>query len=76
MTTLKDIKVDARIILASHRLRLRELLRLERGSIVPLDGTADSLSTMVVNGVAVALGKVMIDGERTAFEIHDVTERG
>ncbi len=76
MTSLEQIKVEARIVLATNRLRLRELLRLERGSVVPLGGHADVLSVLHVNGVAVALGQILIDGERTAFAVRDMVEGG
>lgn len=72
MALPKEIRVDARIVLATNRLRLRELMRLERGSVVSLDGDADSLSALYVNGVAVALGQVLIDGDRSAFEVLDM----
>lgn len=75
MTLLKDIKVEARIVLASQQLRLRDVLRLERGSVVPLDGTADRPSELQVNGVAVALGQIQIDGENSAFRVSHVVPR-
>lgn len=71
MTSLSRIKVQGRIVIAARRLRLRELLQLERGSVVPLNGNADSPSELHVNGVAVARGHVRIAGERTRFQIHD-----
>lgn len=71
-----QIKVEARVVLASNRLRLRELLRLERGSVVPLAGDAEALSLLHVNGIPVALGQVLIEGERTAFEVRDMVARG
>lgn len=76
MALPQQIRVEARVVLASNRLRLRELLRLERGSVVPLAGDADAPSLLHVNGVAVALGEVQIDGDRTAFEVRDMVARG
>lgn len=76
MALPQRIKLDARVVLASNRLRVRELLRLERGSVVALSGDADAPSLLHVNGVAVALGRVLIDGDRTSFEVRDMVARG
>lgn len=75
MALPQQIKVAARIVLATNRMRLRDLLRLERGSVVPLAGDAEAASLLHVNGVAVASGQVLIDGDRTAFEVRDLTGR-
>lgn len=76
MSAFKQFEVEARIVLARHKLRLRDLARLERGSVVPLGGHADTPSELHVNGVTVALGPVLIDGERTAFSVRDMVGRG
>jgi len=76
MSSLEFITVDARIVLASNRLRLRDLLRLERGSVVPLSGDADTLSALHVNGVAVALGQIIIADERTSFAVSNLLGEG
>lgn len=76
MTALKQFEVAASIVLARHKIRLRDLTRLERGSVVPLGGSADSPSELHVNGVVVALGQVQIDGERTAFAVRDMVGQG
>lgn len=70
MTRLRDLPLDARIVLARHQLRIRELLQLERGAVVPLGGDGETLSELHVNGVAVALGLPAIVGERTLFTVH------
>lgn len=76
MSRLRNVRVEARVVLARHPLRIRELLRLERGSVVPLGGHADSLSELHVNGVAVALGQLAIEGERTLFTVRDAVAKG
>ena len=51
MALPQQIRVKASVVLASNRLRLRELLRLERGSVVPLAGDADALSNEAMDAV-------------------------
>ena len=68
----QQIRLTARVVLATNRLRLRELILLERGSVVPLAGDADALSLLHVNGVPVATGQVLIDGDRTSFEVREL----
>lgn len=71
---LKDIRLEARVVLATHRLRMRDLLALERGSVVPLDGDIEALSQLRVNGATIALGEVQIDGDRTSFAVRHTTD--
>lgn len=75
MALPQQIKVAARVVLATNRMRLRDLLRLEHGSVVPLAGDAEAPSLLHVNGVAVASGQVLIDGDHIAFEVRDLTGR-
>lgn len=75
MSPLKHIRVQASVVVGSQRLRLRELLRLERGSVITLAADAASPSALHVNGVPVANGEILLDQGRTAFEVAELVPR-
>jgi flagellar motor switch protein FliN len=55
-----DVELDLRIELGRTQLTLEELLRLRRGSVVPLDKLAGDPVDIWVNGRLVARGEVLV----------------
>jgi flagellar motor switch protein FliN/FliY len=55
-----DVELDLRIELGRTELTLEELLRLRRGSVVPLDKLAGDPVDIWVNGRLVARGEVLV----------------
>ena len=61
---LDELELPFTVPVGSARLTLGELLALEAGSTVTLDGGADGPVAIVVNGLSVATGKlVLVDGD-------------
>ena len=69
MTVLGEVPVEVSVVLGSTHLPIRQILKMGRGAIIPLDGGYDDPSELYVNGVAVALGNIHIDGDRLSLEI-------
>ena len=57
---LRDVELDLRIELGRTQLYLEEILRLRKGSVVPLDKLAGDPVDIYVNGRLVARGEVLV----------------
>jgi flagellar motor switch protein FliN/FliY len=57
---LKDVDLDLRIELGRTQMFLEEVLKLKRGSVVPLDKLAGDPVDVYVNGRMVARGEVLV----------------
>lgn len=75
MSALAGVHVQLSVVLGSARLPIRQLLKVGRGTIIPLDAGCDDLSELHVNGVAVARGHIQVNGDRLGFELLESIER-
>ncbi len=57
---LRDVELDLKIELGRTQMYLEEVLRLKRGSVVPLDKLAGDPVDVYVNGRLVARGEVLV----------------
>jgi len=57
---LMDIKLQVRVLFGRTNLRLREVLKLDPGSIVELDRSPDDIVELVVNDRVIARGEVVV----------------
>ena len=57
---LKDVDLDLRIELGRTQMFLEDVLKLKRGSVVPLDKLAGDPVDVFVNGRMVARGEVLV----------------
>lgn len=57
---LRDVELDLKIELGRTHMALEELLKLRRGSVVPLDKLAGDPVDVYVNGRLIARGEVLV----------------
>lgn len=57
---LRDVELDLKIELGRTRMFLEDVLRMKRGSVVPLDKLAGDPVDVYVNGRLVARGEVLV----------------
>jgi flagellar motor switch protein FliN/FliY len=57
---LRDVELDLQIELGRTRMHLEEVLKLRRGSVVPLDKLAGDPVDIYVNGRLIARGEVLV----------------
>lgn len=69
MTVLGGVTMQLTVVLGSTRLPLRDLLKMGRGATIPLDRGSQSLSELHIAGRRVASGRIVLDGDRVAFEV-------
>jgi flagellar motor switch protein FliN/FliY len=73
LAAMLDVRCAVEFILGTGELKVRDCLRLERQSIVPLGQVAGSDLEVRVNGITVASGEVVIIDDNTALRISKVT---
>ncbi len=67
-----DISCLVEVIIGTGSITVRDCLKLDRGSIVPLIQTAGADLQVTVQGVPTAIGEVVVDDDTTAVRITDI----
>ena len=69
---LNDVVCQLEVMLGTSAMSVRECVRLRRDSIIRLNQLAGGDLRVVVNGIALALGEVVIVEDSTAIRITEV----
>jgi len=64
-----DVRCPVDVVLGNGAMTIRECLKLEWHSIVPLKQSAGSDLQMTVHGVTIATGEIVIVDESTALRV-------
>nr|WP_294167528.1 FliM/FliN family flagellar motor switch protein [uncultured Sphingomonas sp.] len=72
MVGLRSVHVQVAVVLGSTRLPIREILKMGRGTTIPLDGGADDLSELHANGLPIARGRMQVAGERLWLQVTEL----
>jgi len=75
MSVLDEIVVDVSIVLGSAQVPIRQILKMGRGAMIPLDCGHDDPTLVYVNGELVAKGRVLVDGDHMSLEVSEVVQR-
>ncbi len=75
MSVLEGIPIDLSIVLGSTSIPIRQVLKMSRGAMIPLDCGQDDPTRVYVNDQLVAEGRIVVNGEAMALEITRVVER-
>lgn len=75
MSVLESIYVDMSVVLGSAQVPIRQILKMGRGAMIPLDCGHDDPTLVYVNGELVAKGRIMVDGDQMSLEISEVVQR-
>jgi len=74
MRLIDDVKIDLSVVLGSSYMPVHQLLRMGRGAVVELDTQENEEVIILANDVPVALGTVVIEGNKIAVEVtHTLT---
>ena len=71
-----DIPVDIEVELARQLMKVREILSLERGSVIRLNRSAGENIDILVGQALVAFGEIVILEENMGVRITDFNEEG
>lgn len=75
LSLLGDVALTVTVELGRIRLPLRELLRLQEGSVVELDRLAGAPVDVLANGTPVARGDVVVVGDELGVRISELLGR-
>jgi flagellar motor switch protein FliN/FliY len=76
MSVLDDITIDMSIVLGSAQVPIRQILKMSRGAMIPLDCGHDDPTLVFVNNKLVAKGKVLVNEDQMSLEITEVVRKG
>lgn len=66
------LKTSAEVVLAEVNISIENLLSLKKGSVISTEQSVDSLMTLMLNGKAVALGRLVVSDNYFGFEVAEV----
>ena len=72
MSMLEGVSVEVTVALGSTSLPIRQILKMGRGAMIPLDCGQDDPSLVYVNDRLVAKGEVQIDGDQLSLGITEI----
>ena len=75
MPTLDKVAVDITVVLGTTLMPIHQVLRLGRGAIIELDASEEDDVAILANNLAVAKGKVAVNGNRIAVEVNALLPR-
>jgi flagellar motor switch protein FliN/FliY len=75
MSVLERISIDMTIVLGSARIPIKQILKMGRGAMIPLDCGQDDPTLVYVNNELVARGRIRVNREQMSLEITDVVRK-
>jgi flagellar motor switch protein FliN len=75
MSILGGIPIDLSIVLGSTYVPIRQVLKMSRGAMIPLDCNHDDPTLVYVNDELVAKGRILVEGERMSLEITEIIRK-
>jgi flagellar motor switch protein FliN/FliY len=72
----RDLPIQAAVHLDRRRLLVRELLSLERESVIRLERAAGENVDLMLNGTLVARGEIVVIDELVGLRITDIRKDG
>ena len=72
LRVLENIEVKLTVEVGSTEIKIRDLLRLNEGSVVELDRLAGDPLDILANGTTIAKGEVVMVGERFGVRFTEV----
>ena len=71
---MENIDVKLTVEVGSAELKIRELLRLNEGSVIELDRLAGDPLDILINGTMIAKGEVVMVGERFGIRFVEIVD--
>ena len=74
LRVLENIEVKLTVEVGSTEIKIRDLLRLNEGSVVELDRLAGDPLDILANGTTIAKGEVVMVGERFGVRFGEIVD--
>ena len=72
LSLLRDVELDLKIELGRSRMPIEDLMKLSKGSVVPLDKLAGDPVDVYVNGRLVARGEVLVFNDNFCVRVAEL----
>ena len=72
LSVLENIEVTMTVEVGNTEIKIRDLLRLNEGSVIELDRLAGDPLDILVNGTIIARGEVVMVGERFGIRFSEI----
>ncbi len=69
MSLIDNIEIDLTVVLGQNSMPVHQLLRMGRGAVIELETHLDEEVEILANDIPIALGSVVIRGNKIAVEI-------
>ena len=74
LRVLENLDVKLTVEVGSAELKIKELLRLNEGSVIELDRLAGDPLDILINGTMIAKGEVVMVGERFGIRFVEIVD--
>ena len=74
MSPIDKIEIELTVRIGEAELPLKRLLGMSRGAFIPLGGDERKSLDILANGRKIALGTVILKGDRVAVRLNNPTE--
>lgn len=75
MSVLESISVEMTIVLGSTHIPIKQILKMGRGAMIPLDCGHEDPTLVYVNNELIAKGRILVNREQMSLEITDVVHK-
>jgi flagellar motor switch protein FliN/FliY len=75
VATLDKVSIDITVVLGTTTMPIHQALRLGRGAIIELESSEDDPVKILANNMPVAIGTVVVNGNRIAVEVAELLPR-
>jgi flagellar motor switch protein FliN/FliY len=72
MAFLEGIEIEVAAVLGSTMLPIREIVKMSRGAMIPLDCRQDDPTLLLVNQQPIARGLIQVEGDRMSIEVTEI----
>lgn len=69
LRAINDVKIEISVVLGRATMPIRHLLKMGRGAVIDLDATHESQVRIYANNTLIAMGEVMVSGDKVAVAI-------
>ena len=74
LRVLENIEVQMTVEVGNTEIKIRDLLRLNEGSVVELDRLAGDPLDILINGTMIAKGEIVMVGERFGVRFTEIVD--
>ena len=74
LRVLENIEVNLTVVVGGTERKIRDLLRLNEGSVIELDRLAGDPLDILANGIVIAKGEVVMIGERFGIRFTEIVD--